>query len=207
MVIAVIAASGRSGQVFVKAALEAGNKVRAGIRGHNPFQPNDNLQPFEGDATDKKQLTKLFQGADAVVSLIGHVKGSPPNIQTEAIKNVVQTMEQLGIKRLVSLTGTGARLPGDKITLIDRFLNLGVGIVDPSRVRDGRNHLEVLKQCKLDWTVIRVLKLQNVSPGAYALKEHGPTKTYVGREEVARAILEVLEGKSFIKQAPIISRV
>ena len=205
MVIAVIAAGGRSGQMFVKAALEAGHRVRAGVRGQNPFPPNDNLQTFECDATDKKQLANLLQGADAVVSLIGHVKGSPANVQTEAIKNVVQVMGQLGIKRLISLTGTGARMPGDKITLMDRFLNLGVGIVDPARVRDGRDHLEVLKQGDLDWTVIRVLKLQNVAPRTYTLTEHGPTKTYVGREEVTQAILQVLKAGSFIKQAPIIS--
>ncbi len=97
------------------------------------------------------------------------------------------------------------RFAGDKITLIDRFLNTAVGVIDPNRVNDGREHVEVLKHSDLDWTVVRVLKLQNVSPKPISLTEHGPTKIYVSREDVAAAVLEVLENHSFIQLAPIIS--
>ena len=115
-------------------------------------------------------------------------------------------MKELDIKRLVSLTGTGVRFSADKISLIDRILNLSISIIDPARVKDGKNHVEVLKRSALDWTVIRVLKLQNVPPKPFELREHGPTKWYVGRQEVAQAVLQVLEQRSFIKQAPIIGR-
>ena len=113
-------------------------------------------------------------------------------------------MKSAGIKRIVSLTGTGVRFPGDRITIADRFLNLGIGIVDPARIEDGKNHVEVLKASNLDWTIIRVLKLQNVSSEPFQLLQNGPTKIYVGRTEVAEAVLQVLEQSSFIRQAPII---
>jgi putative NADH-flavin reductase len=205
MKIAVIAANGRSGQAFVERALEAGHQVRGGIRGDSRLPRHACLTLVPCDATRKEDLMNLIKGQEAVVSLIGHIKGSSTDVQTVAIQNVSSVMEELGLKRLVSLTGTGVRFTGDKVTLIDRFLNLGVNIIDPARVRDGRQHVEVLQQTDLDWTVIRVLKLQNVPPKPYRLTPHGPTKPYVGREEVAEAILEVLENSSFIKQAPIIS--
>lgn len=77
-------------------------------------------------------------------------------------------------------------------------------IIDPERINDGKRHVEVLRASDLNWTVIRVLKLQNVAPKPFALSEHGPTKLYVGRKEVAQAVLQVLEQSSFLAQAPII---
>ena len=148
----------------------------------------------------------LLEGQDAAVSFIGHVKGSPANVQTDAMNVLVRVMETLGIKRVVSLTGTGVRFPGDKISLVDRFLNFGVSVVDPARVNDGRDHVEVLKQSNLDWTVLRVLKLENITPMPFTLREHGPTKWVVSRQDVAKAVLQVLEEASFIRQAPILSR-
>lgn len=206
MKIAVIAANGRSGQAFVEAALTSGHSIRAGVRGKSHLKPHPNLTVVECDATNEAQLKNLLSGQESVASFIGHVKGSEPNVQTIAIQKVVGVMEELDIKRLVSLTGTGVRFPGDKISLIDRILNLSISIIDPARVKDGKNHVEVLKNSALNWTVIRVLKLQNVPPKPFALLEHGPTKWYVGRQEVAQAVLQVLEQRSFVKQAPIISK-
>ncbi len=205
MKIAVIAANGRAGRAFLKKALDAGHEIRGGVLGSGHIPPHPMLTLMHCDATQPDDLRKLFSDQDAVVSLIGHVKGSPPDIQTNAIRKVIAVMDEMGPKRLVSLTGTGVRFPNDKITLWDRFLNLGVDITDPARVKDGRNHVAELQKSDLDWTVIRVLKLQNVEPKPFRLSENGPTEPYVGREEVAGAILEVLEKDSFVKKAPIIS--
>lgn len=207
MKIAVIAANGRSGQAFVEAALAAGHQVRAGVRGKSYLKTHSNLTIVPCDATNQSELENLLAGQAAAASFIGHVKGSEPDVQTMAMQKIVKVMEKLGVKRLVSLTGTGVRFPGDKITLIDRFLNLSISIIDPARVRDGKNHVEVLKNSDLEWTVIRVLKLQNVPPKPFKLREHGPTKSYVGRDEVAQAVLQVIEDNSFVGQAPIISKV
>ena len=206
MKIAVIAANGRSGSAFVAKALAAGHSVRAGVLGPSRLTASPNLIIVPCDATKTDQLRRLVEDCDAVVSLIGHVKGSPPRVQTEAINNLITIMTELGLRRVVSLTGTGVRFPGDKITLTDRILNLSISLIDPNRVQDGIDHVAALKASQLDWTVIRVLKLQNVAAKPYRLSADGPTKPYVGRDEVASAILEVLTRKSFVQAAPIIAK-
>lgn len=205
MNIAVIAANGRLGKVFVEEALQAGHAVRAGIRGENNLDPHPLLEIVACDATKPDELKNLLHGQEVVVSAIGHVKGSMPDVQTQATQVLVNVMNELGIARFVDVTGTGVRFPGDRITFVDRLLNMAVQIIDPDRVKDGCDHQEVLKNSNLDWTTIRILKLQNVAPQPYALQLHGPTKWYVGRQEVARAMLEVIEDHAFVKQAPIIS--
>jgi len=207
MNIAVIAANGRSGKIFVERALAAGHSVRAGVHSHNNLDPHPQLSVVTCDATKQEDLGALIDNQDAVVSFIGHVKGSPAQVQTDAMRQLTIAMSRRGMKRVVSLTGTGVRFAGDRITLVDRILNAGIAIADPKRIRDGKDHVEVLKQSSLDWTVIRVLKLQNTAPSPFVLKPNGPTKWFVGRKDVAEAVLEVLEMNAYITQAPIISRV
>jgi hypothetical protein len=111
----------------------------------------------------------------------------------------------MGITRIISLTGTGVRMPGDNITLIDRILNMLVSIADPARVRDGIQHAHLLQQSQCEWTILRVLKLQNTPERPFHLKINGPTKLFVSRQDVAKAALEVIENHSFIRAMPILA--
>jgi putative NADH-flavin reductase len=206
MHIAVIAANGRLGALFVEEALVAGHTVRAGIRGKSTFTLHPNLEIIECDATDPDDVRRLLSGQDVVVSALGHVKGSAPDVQTKATEIIITIMQEQGIKRFVDVTGTGVRFPGDTISLVDIFLNLAVKIVDPDRVKDGIDHMKVLQASTVEWTTIRILKLQNTIAQPFDLLLNGPTKWYVGRREVAKAMLQVIEKASFIQQAPILSR-
>jgi NAD(P)H-binding len=206
MTIAVLAANGRSGQAFVEAALAAGHTVRAGVRGGNPFSESDALQVMPCDATDVPQLLELLKGADAVVSLIGHIKGVRADVQTLAMQAVTEAMSVHDISRIVSLTGTGVRQTGDNIVWFDYLLNAAISIIDPARVRDGIEHARILQASKLDYSIIRVLKLTNGGLQKFTLKEHGPTKLFTSRKTVAAAVLKVLEEKSSIRQVPIIGK-
>jgi len=207
MNIAVIAASGRSGKVFVELALAAGHSIRAGVYKNNNLQPHPQLTIIECDATNQQDLLNLIKDQEVVVSFIGHVKGSPNHVQTDAMRALYTAMQSKNITRLITLTGTGVRFPGDKITLLDRVLNVSISIIDPARIQDGKDHVAFLQQTNLDWTVLRVLKLQNVKPHPFSLKQNGPTKWFVGREEVAQAVLQTIEQGTFVRQAPIISEV
>ncbi|MDB5179440.1 MAG: putative NADH-flavin reductase [Candidatus Saccharibacteria bacterium] len=206
MNIAIIAANGRLGCELVKVALEAGHTVRAGTRGLSHFKDTPHLTAIPCDATNYYEVKALIKDQDVVFSCIGHVPNSLPNVQTLATKIIIRAMKEVGIKRFVTLTGTGVRQPGDHITLIDRFLNLGIEILDKQRVTDGRNHVKVLQKSDLNWTVIRVLKLQFKNNRPFTLRTHGPTLPFVSREEAARAMLDVAEKNTFIRELPIIGR-
>lgn len=205
MTIAVLAASGRSGRAFVSAALDAGHVVRAGSRSGQLNFTRENLTVVGCDATNPQQVAALIRGADAVVSLIGHDRRSPAFVQSDAMRVLIAAMGEAGIKRLISLTGTGVRLPGDKIDLVDRFLNFAIAKIDPKRIKDGLEHAVILQDCPLDWTIVRVLKLSPGPSRRFVLAEHGPSQWLTPRAEVAQAILQVLADGSFIRQMPILT--
>ena len=205
MKIAVIAANGKSGQAFVTHALEKGHTVRAGVYKNNTLASHPNLTVMTCDATNLEDVSALIDGQDAVVSFIGHVKNSPAHVQTDMMRTVNDAMKAKGVNRFVTLTGTGVRFPGDNITFLDKIANMAIAIIDPERIQDGKDHVALLQQTNLQWTVIRVLKLTNSKPALFSLQVSGPSKIFVSRHEVAQAVLEVLERGSFIRQAPTVS--
>ena len=208
MVIAVLGANGKSGREFVKKALVEGYEVRAGVHGRYTFEKHERLHVFSCDATKKDEVELLLNNCDVVVSLLGHGKNSPPRVQTHAMQIVGAGMKRKSIKRIISLTGTGVRLPGDTPSYIDKLLNFIVAHIDPDRVNDGIEHVAELQSSDLDWTVIRVLKLTNGKhAGRVKLSKTGPSEIFTPRKRVAEAILQVIRSGDYICEAPVISGV
>lgn len=205
MKIAVIAAHGRSGRAFVQEVLAAGHTVVAGIRGDNPFQSHQRLKVMQCDATNISEVTSLIERADAVVSLIGHVKGSHDFVQSDATATLLRAMEVAGVKRIVSLTGAGVWVPGDKFEQPIELLNAVSRKFGVKRFNDGIRHVRLLQASHTEWTVMRVLLLTNGTPGKFRLKAHGFAKVPTARREVARAILQVLERGTFVREHPVVS--
>lgn len=203
--IAVVAANGRSGRVFVDVALAAGYQVRAGVRGENTLPSHQNLTVVHCDATDESDVHLLLDGADVVVSLIGHGRKSPPHLQTEAMQIIAKVMQELQIKRLISLTGTGVRSAGDTPSVIDKIGTKIISLIDPNRITDGVEHAHFIESTNLDWTIVRVLKLGNGdSTRKVRFSLHGPAELLTPRSRVAHAVLQLIEEDSYIRQLPII---
>jgi putative NADH-flavin reductase len=205
MKIAVIGANGKTGQIFVNEAVQRGYEVRAGVFHENSFKKSDYIEVVQCDATKLEDVEKLISGCDVVVSLIGHVKGSPAFLQTSSTANILSAMKKHNMSRVLSLTGTGVRMAGDKPSLVDKMLNIAVKIADPERIIDGIAHADVLRESDLDWTLLRVLKLTELPMHKYSLSPGGPARLLVSRHAVADALLKIIEEKSFKKQAPVVS--
>jgi hypothetical protein len=114
-------------------------------------------------------------------------------------------MKKHHINRIMSLTGTGVRMPGDTPSLTDRVLNAGIKIIDPERIQDGIAHADVIQESDTDWTIVRVLKLTDFPLHGYTLSDHGPARFLVSRAVVADALLTILTDNTYHKQAPIVS--
>jgi putative NADH-flavin reductase len=80
----------------------------------------EGLMVFQGNVLNEKDVDRTLEGCQAVINVIGHVKGSPPDLQTVASRNIVSAMKQHGIKRLIDLTGGGVNVEGDNPGWFDR---------------------------------------------------------------------------------------
>ncbi len=204
-IVAVLGADGRSGQECVKALLGAGDMVRAGVHSGS-LESRAGLVQQNCNVMSKSDVQSLLQGASVVVSLIGHGKDSPVNLQVTAIRNCIEALADQPNARLISLTGTGVRFPGDKPSLLDHILNISIKLIDRNRIVDGIEHAKVMQQGPVNWTLLRVLKLTNGKhSGTPRLSPGGPAELFTPRARVAAAIVEIIGTNTFHRQAPVIS--
>ena len=69
-----------------------------------------------------RDVERVVAGTGAVLSALGHLKTSSKDVLTEGTKNILATINEHGVRRLVSLTGAGVRDPKDEPKLVDRVI-------------------------------------------------------------------------------------
>lgn len=204
MKVSVLGASGRTGILVVEELLRRGHTVN-GLTFKRPEYEKTGLTWVEGDATRQADLTRCFEGVDVVISTLGHTRQTKTPIQTDSMKAIIEVLGTRKV-RVVSMTGTGVRQPGDKPSLIDRLMNIGVSVMDPKRVSDGIDHAKVLSGSNLDWVILRVLKLANGSKVQdVTLTPGGPAMTFINRRTVAKLLVDLAEGNAWSQKMPVAS--
>ena len=210
--IAVFGASGRTGIPFIKKAVEV-YKIRALVRSPAKLSfSHPNLEIIKGDVLNASDITHTIEGTQAVVSLLGHTKGSPPNLQTEATRHIIAAMKAEGIQRLVLLTGAGVR---DEEHDDPKFMDKAIVFImkhlagkgTKNALMDGIRHAEIVRETDLDWTIVRGPMLTEDAPTGkinvgYVGKVPGIKLT---RADLASFILDVLQKDKHIKDMPFLA--
>lgn len=206
--IALFGATGRTGRHVLDQALIAGHQVRALARRPEVLEPRAGLTVIGGDVTDPVAVGSVIEGADAVVSVFGHVKGSPPTVQTDGTRVIVEAMRLEGIVRIISLSGGGLRYPEkDRPKPADHIIRLLLTLIAPAVLSDATAHLQVLRDSGLDWTVVRGPRLTDgPRTGSYRVGWVGvDASTSISRADLAASILAQLDDLTYRHQLPFVS--
>jgi len=208
MKICIFGADGRTGTEVLQYAKSKGFEIVAFVHNENSLKFTEkDIKIIKGDVCDYHKVRQVCSGVDAVISVLGHTKGSDPGMQTKGIDNIVRAMKESNIRRIISLTGTGVRIPQDKPSFVDKILNFIIKMIDPDRIKDGIEHAKVLQNSGLDWTIVRVLKLNNSKKNIanYKLTSGGAAELQTSRKKVAQVIVDLIEDKNYIGGMPVIS--
>jgi putative NADH-flavin reductase len=207
--IALFGSTGRTGQKFLDKALSKGYNVKALVRDQNKLkQKHELLRMLEGDVLNPKDVDSAIKGTDIVVSLFGHVKGSPKGLQTNGTKNIIKAMQRHQVKRIISLSGGGLPFPEkDQPKFIDKLIRTIMKIAVPKILNDAIAHAEVLRQSDRNWMIVRAPRLTNDNEkGNYKVGWVGvDASTKISRSDLADFILTQVEDTTFNKQMPFVS--
>lgn len=208
MKLAIFGASGRTGRPLVQQALEAGHDVVALVRTPSKLSiRNERLTVVQGDAANLADVERVVQGADAVLSVLGHVKGSAPDIATQAIRNIITAMDKDGVKRLVSLSGASVHAPQDNPKLVNRLIKFITKATTGSLLEDAEQQLAAIQNSDVDWVVVRG-PILNEGPhtGTYRVGWVGVnTGIRISRADIADFMLKQVTDTTYLRQAPLIS--
>ena len=207
--IALFGATGKTGKEFLNKALAAGYTIKALARNPDKLPPQlEKLQVIKGDVLNAKNVEETIEGTDIVISLFGHVKGSPEWLQTNGTKNIVDSMKKVGIERIISLSGGGLPFPEkDKPKFPDKMIRLIMKIAVPKILNDAVKHHEVLENSGLKWTIVRGPRLtEEPEKGTYRVGWVGiNASTKIGRADLADFLLKQIEKEAFNYQMPFVS--
>lgn len=208
MNLAIFGAAGRTGIPLVQQALEGGNDVVALVRTPSKLSiKNERLTMLQGDVAHLADVEKAVQGADAVLSVLGHVKGSEPDILTQAIRNIITAMDKYDVKRLVSLSGASVSAPQDKPKLVNRLIKFYTQATTGSLLKDAEQNFMVIQNSDVEWVVVRG-PILNEGPhtGTYRVGWTGVnTGIRVSRADIADFMLKQVTDTTYLRQAPLIS--
>jgi putative NADH-flavin reductase len=208
MNILVFGANGKVGSLVVAELLNLECEVRAFVRGEHNLPSSSNLKIIHGDVKNINDVHGALKDTDIVISCLGSWGTKTKDILSMGMNNIVPAMQELGCPRIISLTGSEARLPGEKPSIIQRITHPLFKILARKILQDGEEHLRILQESCLNWTVLRSPVMNNVGkPGKSQLKNKYPLPfRTINRKSVAMALVNQIEDKAFLKQAPFIYR-
>ncbi|QAY58973.1 SDR family oxidoreductase [Microbacterium protaetiae] len=207
--IALFGATGKTGKRVLQRALAAGHRVRVLVRDPAKLSvTSDQLTVIRGDVLDQASVDHTVAGADAVLAVFGHVKGSPATLQADGTRLIVEAMKRHGVRRIVTLSGGGLRAEGfDQPKAADKVIRFLLKTLSGHVLADAERHLAVLEETTLDWTVVRGPRLtESPGDGVYRVGWVGVgTGTQISRDDLADFILTQVDDLSFVRQLPFVS--
>ncbi|MEK6477470.1 NAD(P)H-binding protein [Catalinimonas sp. 4WD22] len=209
--IALFGASGQSGKAFLAQALAKDYTIKALVRTpakvEEEAQLSTKLHIIQGDVLKAEDVERTVEGTDLVVSLFGHVKGSPEDLQTRGTQHIVNAMQKHRVERIISLSGGGLPYEKDEPKFADKLIRGIMKIAASKILNDAIQHAEVLEDSGLKWTIVRGPRLTNEPQrGAYRVGWVGVNaSTKIGRADLADFILQEVEEAKYTYQMPFVS--
>lgn len=207
MQVTVLGANGKVGQLVVQFLLDDGYHVAAMIHHQNSLPKHARLRIHEGDIHIASDIATAIEDSKAVVSCLSSWHAPEKDILSSAMQHLIPEMRARGILRIVSLTGAGAATQGDKLDPIDQLGHVLFNTIAPKVLRDAEDHITLLRDSGLDWTVVRSPVMTESGSRKYELQADPPSPWQtIHRHAVARCLADQVDSRLYLQEAPFIIR-
>lgn len=213
MKIAVLGATGQTGQYLVQQALQQGHSVTAVVR--NPAKltvQHDNLKVAEANIFSADSLKDHFKGQDVVMSCLGFSPSffSAVTGYSLSMNSIVNAMREAKVNRLITMTSWYTEPnSGSQSPFMIRFLLLPMIRSVLANMFQMEQFLQ--KTNDINWTVVRPPGLKNLPASTQEFLTHegyfvpAISGTPVARGDVARYMLSLLNNNAWIKKGVAIT--
>jgi len=210
MTITIFGATGKTGLNVVEKALDKGHSIKAFVRTPSKLgELKEKVTIIQGSIEDIDKINEAIKDSDCIISVLGHGKNTPANMQTNAIKNIINAMNTYGVKRLIALTGAGVAAEGDKPSFMNNIVSAILKLLAKAVYEDGINYTNEIKNSNLNWTVLRAPVLtQSKQSNKVGLGMVGDANlTFsIPRSDLAQKIIEILDDTTIFKKLPYIAK-
>ncbi|WP_126455730.1 NAD(P)-dependent oxidoreductase [Sulfuriflexus mobilis] len=207
MKLTIFGATGTIGGQVVEQALKQGHQVTAFAR--NPAAlgiEHPNLSLFSGDVFEPTAVAEAVKGRDGVLVSLGSSKLTG-KVRSVGTQNIVQAMQQHGVKRLVCQSTLGVGESRANLNFFWKYLMFG--LVLRNVFKDHVAQEAIVKRSQLDWVIPHPASFTD-GPATEGYK-HGfaPTEKKltlkISRADVAGFMLKQLSDDTYLHQTPGLS--
>lgn len=201
MKLTIFGATGRTGQLLVKQALEAGHELTVYVRNPDAFNfQNHHLKIVQGDLHDKLKLKDAISGADACISVLGgNSLTKHATTICEGIENIVGIMQLQGVDRFIYLSSLGAGESRNLMSPVARLLIVHFLLRVP--LSDHTRNQNTITQSRLNWTILQPGGLTDKAMTGVYRSGSEPVRVKgspgISRSNVAHFILTEVEQNNF----------
>jgi len=205
MKIAVIGATGRTGQPLVQRLLDDGHSLTVLVRDPNKLgEDAARVTVVPGTSTNVAALDALVADADAVVSALGPT-AKEPDLHTRTASALLEVMPRHDVRRFVGISGAGVDVPADTKGMRDRVISTLIQKLGGKLAQDKITEYEIYAASDLDWTLVRPPRLlDGPATGKYQHDAHRPGRSSIRRADLASFVADVVEGDLYARQAPFV---
>jgi len=212
MNILVLGGTGRTGRLFIEAALEKGHAVTSLFRDKSKANL-PGVTWFEGSPMDVKLVNDVLKGIDAVVVSLNINRSSdnpfakvisPQTLISDTMKVLVPAMISQGVKRIITVSASGVGDSWKDMPFLGRLFIRCSNIWKAYEDHDRQE--KVIRVSDLDWTIVRPVMLNDKDEDGYTVSKGKPTGAYISRKGVARFILDALESGQFKKECVTLNK-
>ena len=208
MLVSVFGASGGIGGHVVAAALEAGHDVRAVTRSpRNDDGGGSRVTWIEGDLADVASIRAAVERSDAVLWAVGATRNTADQVPLfeNATRALIAAMEELGVSRLVALSGAGITVDGERKPLGGRLMSAFVGLAARHVVAAKQREYDLIKQSRLDWVLVRPPRVvPGAATGQYAAGD-ALKGSHVTQGDLAAFMVAQLSDSTYLRRAPFVA--
>jgi putative NADH-flavin reductase len=208
MKLAIFGGTGKGGQFLVPRALDAGHEVVVLTR--NPARmtlQHERLKLVKGNIQDAASVDEVMQGVDAVLSSLGANSKEPPFSISKGFDNILRSMHEQNVRRLIMSVGAVIYDPLDKPQIPNHLFHFIWVNFQTSVYEDMLQVVEKVRASDLDWTIVRVPYLTErfSKPGTLRVGYLGDIGGMITRADMSDFMVKQLTSDTYIRKAPAIS--
>ena len=216
MKLLILGASGRTGRLLVKEALNRGYTVHALVRDPAKLpEVNEKLFLFTGSPLKKQELEAAMRGCNVVINCLNISRKSdnpwskvisPSRLMSQSISHVLNLAPLEKELRLIAITAFGVGNTREYLPWFLKWIllksNIGVAYADHERQE------MIIRKSQTKWTIVRPAGLTNKEVNKKVVESYNNTpkpSPGISRQNLARYLIQAIGNDTLIGKAPTLS--
>ena len=209
MQITILGASGQVGKATLIEALNKGYQVKVLVRSPDKLGDlKEKVTIIKGDLLDSLSVKQALEGSVVVINAAGGVKEPDQYKKFQLIATILtENMKQLGIKRLINISGAVMNLPTEKLDLKRKIMKVFVSLIFRQMKEAQEAFLPIILNDKnLSWTFVRAAMIsKKPGTGRVLANDKQMPGTTIMLEDLGKFMVEQITSTEWIKKAPLVA--